>query len=220
MYNIFIVETGFKPVSTLLFQGALMIRQIGLAILSMAVLCAGCKTVSRITINVNLDSSDRSVKTLAVMRFDDKLIQNEAVKGLIMKTISNPDAGEMLANMMTDELRRWGKYRILSRSEVKSKIKAEEIKEEELVKLKDYATLGKILNVDAVVIGKIYKFGLSNMTVYQRGNVSFTAECIDTNKGKMLWSMETNESAPYKDEVDLAIKVAKEAVEKLKKELK
>lgn len=194
-----------------------MIRQIGLAILSMAVLCAGCKTVSKITINVNLDSSDRSVKTMAVMCFDDKLIQNEAVKGLIMKTISNPDAGEMLANIMTDELRRWGKYRILSRSEVKSKIKAENIKEE-LVKLKDYATLGKILNVDAVVIGKIYKFGLSNMTVYQRGNVSFTAECIDTNKGKMLWSMETNESAPYKDEVDLAIKVAKEAVEKLKKE--
>jgi len=171
-----------------------------------------------ITINVNLDSSDRSVKTLAVMRFDDKLIQNEAVKGLIMKTISNPDAGKTLADMMTDELRRWGKYRILSRSEVKSKIKAGDIKEENLVKLKDYAALGKILNVDAVVIGKIYKFGLSNMTVYQRGNVSFTAECIDTNKGKMLWSMETNESAPYKDEVDLAIKIVKEAVEKLKKE--
>ena len=195
-----------------------MIRQIGLAILSMAVLCAGCKTISRITINVNLDSSDRSVKTLAVMRFDDKLIRDEAVKGLIMKTISNPDAGKTLADMMTDELRRWGKYRILSRSEVKSKIKAGDIKEENLVKLKDYATLGKILNVDAVVIGKIYKFGLSNMTVYQRGNVSFTAECIDTNKGKMLWSMETNESAPYKDEVDLAIKIVKEAVEKLKKE--
>ena len=195
-----------------------MIRQIGLAILSMAVLCAGCKTISRITINVNLDSSDRSVKTLAVMRFDDKLIRDEAVKGLIMKTISNPDAGEMLADIMTSELFKWGKYRILSRSEVKSKIKAGDIKEENLVKLKDYAALGKILNVDAVVIGKIYKFGLSNMTVYQRGNVSFTAECIDTNKGKMLWSMETNESAPYKDEVDLAIKIVKEAVEKLKKE--
>ena len=195
-----------------------MIRQIGLAVLSMVVLCAGCKTISRSTINVNLDTSDRSVKTLAVMRFDDKLIQDEAVKGLIMKTISNPDAGEMLADMMTSELLKWGKYRILSRSEVKSKIKAGDIKEEELVKLKDYATLGKILNVDAVIIGKIYKFGLSNMTIYARGNVSFTAECIDTNKGKMLWSIGTNESAPYKDEVDLAIKVVKETVEKLKKE--
>lgn len=195
-----------------------MIRQIGLAVLSMVVLCAGCKTISRSTINVNLDTSDRSVKTLAVMRFDDKLIQDEAVKGLIMKTISNPDAGEMLADMMTSELLKWGKYRILSRSEVKSKIKAGDIKEEELVKLKDYTTLGKILNVDAVIIGKIYKFGLSNMTIYARGNVSFTAECIDTNKGKMLWSIETNESAPYKDEVDLAIKVVKETVEKLKKE--
>ncbi|MBI5677887.1 MAG: hypothetical protein HZC52_05225 [Planctomycetes bacterium] len=100
-----------------------MIRQIGLVILSMAVLCVGCKTISVSTINVNLDPSDRSVKTIAVMRFDDKLIQDEAVKGLIMKTISNPDAGEMLADIMTDELHRWGKYRILSRSEVKNKIK-------------------------------------------------------------------------------------------------
>src|SRR3989339_750304 len=206
MYNIFIVETGFKPVSTLLFQGALMIRQIGLAILSMAVLCAGCKTISRITINVNLDSSDRSVKTLAVMRFDDKLIQNEAVKGLIMKTISNPDAGEMLADMMTSELLKWGKYRILSRSEVKSKIKAGDIKEEELAKLKDYAALGKILNVDAVVIGKIYKFGLSNMTVYARGNVSFTAECIDTRKGKGLLAMGKKESGTNKEKRDVVIK--------------
>ncbi|MBI2470841.1 MAG: DUF799 family lipoprotein [Planctomycetes bacterium] len=195
-----------------------MIRQIGLVILLMAVLCVGCKTISRSTININLDSFDHSIKTLAVMRFDDKLIQDDGVKGFIVKKISNPDAGEMLADIMTDELRRWGKYRILSRSEVKSKIKAGEAEEEELVRLKDYAALGKILNVDAVVIGKIHKFGLSNMTVYARGNVSFVAECIDTKKGKVLWSMETNESAPYKDEVDLAIKVAKEAVEKLKKE--
>ena len=100
-----------------------MIRQIGLVILSMAVLCAGCKTISRSTINVNLEPSDRSVKTLAVMSFDDKLIQDEAVKGLIMKTISNPDAGEMLADIMTSELSKWGKYRIMSRSEVKSKIR-------------------------------------------------------------------------------------------------
>ncbi|MDO8141058.1 MAG: DUF799 family lipoprotein [Candidatus Brocadiales bacterium] len=197
-----------------------MIRQIGLALLSMAVLCVGCKTISRSTININLDTSDRSVKTLAILRFDDKFIQDEAVKGLIMKTISNPDAGEMLADIMTDELRRWGKYRILSRSEVKSKIKSSNAEEEELVKLKDYDALGKMLKVDAVVIGKIHKFGLSNMTIYARGNVSFTAECIDTKKGKVLWSMETNESAPYKDEVDLAIKVTKEAVEKLKKETK
>src|SRR3972149_36405 len=195
-----------------------MIRQIGLAILSMAVLCAGCKTISTSTINVNLDPSDRSVKTLAVMRFDDKLIQDEEVKGLVMKTISNPDAGEMLADIMTDELHRWGTYRILSRSEVKSKIKAGDIKEEELVKLKDYTTLGKMLTVDAVVIGEIYKFGLSDMTVYARGSVSFVAECIDTRKGKVLWSMETLESAGYKEEIHVAIKAVKEAVEKLKKE--
>lgn len=195
-----------------------MIRQIGFIIVLAAMLCAGCKTISRSTININSDTSDRRVKTLAVMRFDDRLIQDDGVKGLIVKTISNPDAGEMLADIMTDEFRKWGKYSILSRSEVKSTIKYYNRDEGELVKLKDYESLGKMLEADAVVIGKIHKFELSNMTVYARGDVSFTAECIDTKKGKVLWSMEMNESAPYKDEIDLAIKVTKEAVEKLKKE--
>jgi hypothetical protein len=88
-----------------------------------------------------------------------------------------------------------------------------------MVKWRGYAALRKILEVDAVVIGKIDKFGLANMTVYGRGNVSFTAECVDTANGKVLWSVAADESAAYKDEVELASKVVRETVEKLKEEV-
>ncbi len=195
-----------------------MHRLFGVVFILVCMVCSGCKTISRSTININADSAQRSVKSLAVMRFDDRHIQEEEVKGLIMKTISNPDAGEMLADILTSELLRWGKHRVLTRPEVKNEIKGANAKEDELVKLRDYAALEKILKVDAVIIGRIHKFGLSNMTVYARGNVHYTAECIDTKNGKVLWSMDVNESAPYKDEVDLAMKVVRESVKKLREE--
>lgn len=153
------------------------------------------------------------------MRFDDELIQREAVSGNVIKTISNPNAGQMLADMMTGELLKWGKYRVLTRPEIKSEIKIGGKREESLIKQKDYATIGKILKADAIIFGKISNFEVSDMTVYARGNVSFTAECVNTRNGKILWSMEINESAPYKDEVELASKAVKGAVEKLKKEM-
>lgn len=156
--------------------------------------------------------------TLAVMCFDDEHIQKDEVKGLFIKTISNPDAGEMLAGMMTDALSDWGRYHILTRSEIRRILKAEDMKEE-LMRERDSIALGRILGVDAVVIGKIYKLELSNAAIYQCGKVSFKANCIDTKQGKILWSIEANKSVPYKDEVVLASEAIKEAVEKLEKEI-
>lgn len=195
-----------------------MNRLAGFFILLVCMICFGCKTISTSVINVDMDIPPRDIKTLAVMRFDDKPIQDKAVKGVFIKTISNPDAGEMLAVIMSGELSRWGKYEILSRSEVKDKLRSAGIEEEEFVRQRHYNALGKILKVDAVVIGKIHAFDLSRMPVYERGDVSFTAECTDTKNGKVLWTIEARETAPYKDEIEVAVKVIKKAVERLKKE--
>ncbi len=179
----------------------------------------GCKATSRNTMNVNVEIPGTATRTMAVLRFDDSLISNDPVKKFIVQTVNNPDAGELLADMMSDAFTKWGKYRILSRPEVKSLIRAGDGKEDELVAEKAYTKIGAILKVDAIVLGKINAFGSSSMTIYERGNVSFTAECIDVKNGKTLWSLDADESAPYKDEFELAEKVVGETVEKLKQEL-
>lgn len=196
-----------------------MKRSILLFVLCACTLCFGCKTISNRNVKVDLESPYRDIKTLAVMRFDDGRIQGEAVKGYIVKEVSNPDAGVLLADIMSGELTRWGKYHVLTHAEIKRKMKDADAHEEELVKWKDSAALGKILGVDAVVIGKIEKFGFSNMAVYGRGNVSFTAECIDTQNGNVFWSLAVDESVPFRDEIELANKIVKESVEKLKGEV-
>ncbi len=196
-----------------------MNRLIVLFILGVCIMSSGCKTVSTSAINVNQDTPYRDIKTIAVMRLDDEVIQERGIKGLVIKTVTNPDAGELLSDIITQELIRWGKYQVISRSVIKNKLRSEDAKEELLVKWKDYATLGKILKVDAVVIGEIHEFGLSTAPVYQRGSVSFKAECIDTKNGKVLWSIDANKSAPYKDEVELASNIVKGIIGKLKEEI-
>ncbi len=197
-----------------------MNRLTGFFILLVCMACFGCKTVSNISVNVGPDFLSHETMTLAVMRFDDKLVQDKGVKGVVVTTVGNPDAGEVLAGILTSELQSWGKYKTLTRSEVKKRMKAGGASEEELVNRKDYATLGKILRADAVVIGKIQSFDLSSMTVYERGDVSFTADCINIKNGNILWSVRAKESAPYKDEIELASKVISEAIERLKMETK
>ncbi len=217
--NGMLIKLSKLPAEKENFSGGLMNRLTKVSMVLICISCFGCKTISTSVINVDIDIPSRDIKTLAVMRFNDKLIQDNAVKGVFIKTISNPNAGETLAMIMTNELLLWNTYKILTRSEVKDKIRVGGVKEEELVNRRDYTALGKILKADAVVIGKIHSFDLSRMTVYERGNVSFTAECLDTKNGKILWSVEANESASYKDEIELASKVVKETIEKLKKEM-
>ncbi|KAA0250102.1 MAG: hypothetical protein DWB56_01480 [Candidatus Jettenia sp.] len=187
-------------------------------VLIIYMICSGCRMVSMTEAYVEREIPYHHRNTLAVMCFDDEHIQKDEVKGLFIKTISNPDAGEMLAGMMTDALSDWGRYHILTRSEIRRILKAEDMKEE-LMRERDSIALGRILGVDAVVIGKIYKLELSNAAIYQCGKVSFKADCIDTKQGKILWSIEANKSVPYKDEVVLASEAIKEAVEKLEKEI-
>ena len=181
--------------------------------------CAGCSTTSKSTLNVNLDDSFHQVKTVAVLRFDDKAIQQEGVQGFVVQSIPNPDAGEILAEIFTNELSRIYTYSILTRAEVKDRIRASGVKERTLASQKDFAALQKTLKVDAIVFGKIDAFGIKNMPIYERGIAAFSAECIDIRNGNVVWSIEVNRGEPYKNEIAVAKEMTRKLMEQLKDDL-
>lgn len=183
-------------------------------------LCFGCKTISKTNIIVDSNDASRSINTIAVMHFNDQLLPKKGVTGTLVKTISTANAGEMLASIMSRELSGLGIYEVLSRTDIAKIINKSKVNEKELVERRDYGRLGKLLGVDSVVIGKILEFKLSSSLIYERGTVSFVAECIDTKNGDILWTIESNESAAYEDEIELASKAMRTAIEKLKKELR
>lgn len=182
--------------------------------------CTGCSTTSKSTLNVNLDDSFHQVKTVAVLRFDDKAIQQEGVQGFVVQSIPNPDAGEILAEIFTNELSRVCTYSILTRGEVKDRIRASGVKERTLTGQKDFAALQKTLKVDAIVFGKIDAFGIKNMPIYERGIAAFSAECIDIRNGNVVWSVEVNRGEPYKNEIEVAKEMTRKLMEQLKDDLK
>ncbi|MBI5306936.1 MAG: DUF799 family lipoprotein [Planctomycetes bacterium] len=182
--------------------------------------CAGCSTISKSTLDINLDDSFHQIKTIAVLRFDDKSIQEEGVQGFVVQSIPNPDAGEILADIFTNELSRVYTYAVLTRAEVKDRIRASGVKEKSLTSQKDFATLQKALKVDAVVIGKIDAFGIKNMPIYERGIAAYSAECIDVRNGNVVWSVEINRSEPYKNEIEVAKETTRKLMEQLKDDLK
>ena len=181
--------------------------------------CTGCSTTSKSTLNVNLDDSFHQVKTVAVLRFDDKAIQQEGVQGFVVQSIPNPDAGEILAEIFTNELSRIYTYSILTRAEVKDRIRASGVKEGTLAGQKDFAALQKTLKVDAVVFGKTDAFGIKNMPIYERGIAAFSAECIDIRNGNVVWSVEVNRGEPYKNEIEVAKEMIRQLMEQLKDDL-
>ena len=181
--------------------------------------CTGCSTTSKSTLNVNLDDSFHQVKTVAVLRFDDKAIQQEGVQGFVVQSIPNPDAGEILAEIFTNELSRIYTYSILTRAEVKDRIRAGGVKEGTLAGQKDFAALQKTLKVDAVVFGKTDAFGIKNMPIYERGIAAFSAECIDIRNGNVVWSVEVNRGEPYKNEIEVAKEMIRQLMEQLKDDL-
>ncbi|MCF6149387.1 MAG: DUF799 family lipoprotein [Candidatus Kuenenia sp.] len=197
-----------------------MNRLTGIIILLICFVCFGCKTISKTNIIIDEGEYSRSINTIAVMHFDDQLIAGKEVEGSFIKTISNANAGEILATMLSHELSRLGIYDVLPRADITQIINKSNAEEKELVSRRDYVNLGNLLGVDSVVIGKILEFKLSSTVIYERGTVSFVAECIDTENGSVLWTIEANESAAYKDEIELAGKAVRTAIEKLKNELR
>jgi len=182
--------------------------------------CTGCSISTKSTININLDDSFHEIKEIAVLRFEDKSIQEEGVTGFVFQSIPNPSAGDILAEIFTNELIRISAYSVLTRPEVKDRIRASGgMKEKSLAEQKDCATLKKVLKVDAVVIGKVNAFGVKNMPIYERGITAFSAECIDIRNGNILWSIEINRSAPYKNEIELAKETIRELMKQLKDDL-
>jgi len=191
----------------------------GLVVLIICMMCYGCKTISRIDIYLERDKNFHRVNSIAVMRFDDKLIQERMVKGVFIKTITSSDAGETLAAMTEVALQKLGQYQVISRTNIKERLGAMNVSEKDIVSQKDYKLVSKTFGVDAVIFGKILEYKLSSALVYERGRVAFIAECIDTNTGKTLWTIEADESSAYLDEIELASKAIRKSIRKLGKEI-
>jgi len=185
--------------------------------------CAAVGMVSKVDINENFPHDE--IQRIAVIMFEAPV---DKKKGNILapKTSIDPNAGAILSSMTARELAKWGTYVVINRKAVEEELKLKKLKEEDLLHTQNYLNLGKQLGVDAIVVGKIERFGVSYRAMSSglfispiTTKVSFTVRCVDVISNETIWSVKINGNSVMDNERALASKLISETFEKLKAKL-
>lgn len=141
---------------------------------------------------------------VAVLDFNDDSVMSsaQAIFG------TNEDVGKGIAQLVADRLAKNARYRVMERAELDKILKAQNFSNSERADAASAAKLGRVLGVDAIIVGDITRFGrddesrsrdgaLSRWNNYGLGHVgtrrekavaAVTARIIDVNTGEVLAS--------------------------------
>ena len=188
--------------------------------------CAAIGTVSEV--NLNRDFPHHEIQKIAVLILETSWQDQNKEKANfgLSNTIASPNAGAILADIIARELAKWGRYVVLDRRALEEELKLINLNEENILHSEDYLSLGKSLGVDAVVIGKVEKFGISYRSIPPRVAISLTtrvsllARCIDVTTNKAIWSIKIGGTSREDNEKSLASKLVAKAVSTLKTKMK
>ena len=153
-------------------------------------LLSSCVAADKVSeVNINKSFPHNEIQKIAVIMFEAPIDDKGNSKSII-----DPNAGAILADMTASELMKWGKYVVIDRKALEEELKLKNLREEDFF-TGNYSNPGRSLGVDAVVVGKVEDFGPSykslsfGLVVSLVTKVSFTARCIDITTNETVWTL-------------------------------
>ena len=149
------------------------------------------------------DASAQQKKRIAVLSFDDSAVEASAKASLG----SNQDVGAGLADVLVKELLKGGTYFVIERRALDQVLKEQNFSNSNRADAKSAAAIGRVLGVQAVIIGSVTQFGLEESAVAvgsgslgrltrgvlgagkrvnTKATVGMTARMVDTGTGEIL----------------------------------
>ncbi|MBU2520695.1 MAG: CsgG/HfaB family protein [Proteobacteria bacterium] len=122
---------------------------------------------------------------------DFSYIKRVAVAPIINLT-NDKFAGEKVMNVVATEILRRGIFDIVEFGEVSKVLREEGMKPDNLVDKQLAARAGKRLNIEAVVIGSVMQYGVSNIGGSSFPEVSISLKLVDVNSYTILWEATHN----------------------------
>ena len=193
---------------------------VSVAILPICFLCfQGCATHTTAKIEVINEFDQSKKQKVAVLDFKPNFAKKEKdSKPFVVGLFNNPEAGYLLANIFSHELAVSGLFDVVDRKNVIKKLETSGYND--VNSINDYGSVGKVLDVDAVITGTFKRFGFIYPTIIPRIIVKFNTEYIDLKTNKEIWHIRIKgQSSAEADERDLARKYIKEAIIELGKKL-
>lgn len=132
------------------------IARIGLSLLAAAWLCAPTRGQDATTPAAAPAAVAAGPKRLVtIMNFDYGTVQNyvQQIFG------SNQDIGKGISDMLVDKLLKDGRYRLVERSALDKILAEQNFSNSDRADSNTAAKIGKVLGVDAIIIGSITQFG-------------------------------------------------------------
>lgn len=149
---------------------------------------AGCETVhGRQQVNVNWQCNQEQVKSLGVLEFDWAAPEYKMPEGLAHGHLT--DAGPAISDIVASELMKLSRYKIRERTDLKRVLEEHAFQLSDLVSKGDYRTIGKIAEVDAVVVGRVSMANVVAGVGFMHVGIAYSCRCVSTTTGDVLWSI-------------------------------
>ena len=122
---------------------------------------------------------------------DFSYIKRVAIAPIINLT-NDKFAGEKVMNVVATEILRRGVFDVVEFGEVSKVLREEGMKPDNLVSKQLAARAGKRLNIEAILIGSVMQYGVSNIGGSSFPEVSISLKLVDVNSYTILWEATHN----------------------------
>jgi len=111
-----------------------------------------------------------------------------------VSTIQIKNPGKIIGDSLTTALLKSGYFTVIERNRLEKVLEEQNLTMTDIVKKGDYDLFGKILNVDAIIVGNV-----GSLVTYVRppknyeSHLMFSCKCIEVSSGKIIWTLEVSE---------------------------
>ncbi len=114
---------------------------------------------------VSIAGAQQKKKRVAVMNFDYSTVHS-GVSGIFGQ---NVDVGSGISDLLVDRLVRSGVYSVIERNALDKVLREQNFSNSDRADASTAAKIGKVLGVDAIIIGSITQFGRDDQTTSDGG---------------------------------------------------
>ena len=147
---------------------------------------------------------------------DFSYIKRVAIAPIVNLT-NDKFAGEKVMNVVATEILRRGVFDVVEFGEVSKVLREEGLKQDNLIGKQLAARSGKRLNIEAMIMGSVMQYGVSNIGGSSFPEVSISLKLVDVNSYTILW--ETTHNIKGANILDQLFGIRKDSLEDLCKDV-
>jgi curli biogenesis system outer membrane secretion channel CsgG len=130
-------------------------------------------------------------------------------------SVNTPEnAGSAVADVVSSELMNIPTVVVIERSQLEKVLAEHKLSLSGVIKDPDFIMLGKILPVDALVVGNVTNFNYWHEALNWGATVAYSARLVNIHSGEVLFTINCSASIPNGMAEKMAQELAKEAIRK------